>query len=378
MNPSVGVLKPLTLRIEYNCQNMLKSAFKIGTRMIGKGEPCFIIAEISANHNQDFETAARMVKIFANAGADAIKLQTYTPDDLTIDCDKGSFKIPKGNQFAGPKTLYELYQGSHMPWEFQPRLKKLADKLGVFLFSTPLSPKGVDFLEHEVHVGAYKNASFEITYADLLKSMAKSGKPVVISNGGASIREIAEAVEILEQNGCSQLLILQCSSGYPSLPKQVHLANIKAMSEMFGVPIGLSDHTEGIGVSVAAVALGACAIEKHVTLNKKDQGPDHRFSMEPDEFRLMVKSIREAEAAARGGVSFEVAAGPATENKAQFSRSVYIVKDIRKGDKLTRDNVRVIRPGDGLHPREFEYVLGMKVNRSVPRGTPMSWDLVKT
>ena len=345
--------------------------------MIGKGQPSFIIAEISANHNQDFEMASKMIKVFAEAGADAIKLQTYIPDDLTIDCDKDYFKIPKENQFTGPKTLYELYQGSHMPWEFQSRLKKIADKIGVFLFSTPLSPNGVNFLENEVHVGAYKNASFEITYGDLLKSMAKTGKPVVISNGGASVREIAEAVEILEQNGCSQLLILQCSSSYPSLPEHAHLSNMKVMSEIFGVPVGLSDHTEGIGVSVAAVALGACAIEKHVTLNKHDKGPDHRFSMEPDEFRLMVKSIREAEEAVSCGVSFEVTSGPAMENKAQFSRSVYVVKDIKEDDKLTRNNLRVIRPGNGLHPREFEYVLGMRVNRFVSRGTPMSWDLIK-
>lgn len=357
---------------------MFKPHFKIGNRKVGIGQPCFVIAEVSANHNQDFDTALEMVKEFIKAGADAIKLQTYTADELTIDYDRGFFAIPKNNQFAGPKNLYELYQGSYMPWEFQARLKEAADKLGVPMFSTPQSPEAVDFLESKLKVDAYKVASFEISHFDLLKRIAKTGKPVIISNGGASIREISEAIEFLEQQGCDEMVMLQCSSGYPSLPEQMNLSNMKAIGETFGIPTGLSDHTTGIGVSVAAAALGACAVEKHVTLNKKDKGPDHRFSMEPDEFSLMVKSIRQAEAAVNSGVSFAVNEGREQQNKIQFTRSVYVIKDLKKGDMLTRENIRVIRPGGGLHPREFEDVLGMKVNRLVSRGTPMNWNLIKT
>ena len=356
---------------------MFKQKFNIGNYVIGVEQPCFVIAEISANHNQDFDTSMIMVKEFIKAGADAIKLQTYTADELTIDYDKGFFAIPKNNQFAGPKNLYELYQGSYMPWKFQARLKKAADELGVPMFSTPQSLEAVDFLEKELKVDAYKIASFEISHFDLLERVAKTGKPVIISNGGASIREISEAIEFLERHGCNEMAMLQCSSGYPSLPDQMNLSNIKAIKEIFGIPVGLSDHTEGLGVAIASVVMGACIVEKHVTLNKKAIGPDHRFSMEPGEFSLMVKSIRQAEAAVNSGVSFNVNVGREEQNKNQFTRSVYVVKNLKKGDVLTRENIRVIRPGGGLHPREFEYVLGMKINSSVSRGTPMNWDLVK-
>lgn len=360
----------------YFFASMLKKAFKIGKRMVGIGYPCFTIAEISANHNQDYQTSAAMVKTFIEAGADAIKLQTYTADELTIDCDKGMFAIPKDNQFVGPKSLYELYKGSYMPWEFQAKLKKIADEAGVPLFSTPQSIESVDFLESKLHVDAYKVASFEISHFELLKRMAKTKKPVILSNGGASIREIVEAIEFLENEGAEKIVVLQCSSGYPALPEQMNLQNMSVIQKMFGVPVGLSDHTLGIGVAVAGVALGACVVEKHVTLNKNDKGPDHRFSMEPAEWSLMVKSIRQAEAAVNAGMSFEISTGPALQNK-RYTRSVYVVEDIKKGEKLNKKNLRVIRPGEGLHPREFEYILGMMVKRDVKRGTPMSWDLIK-
>ena len=282
---------------------MLKPTCKIGKHTIGGDAPCFIIAEVSANHNQDFDTAVEMIKVFSEAGADAIKLQTYTPDSLTIDYDKGNFAIPKDNQFAGPKSLYELYKVANMPWEFQTKLKHIADKIGIPLFSTPQNIEGVDFLEKELEVEAYKVASFEISHFDLLKRMAKTGKTVILSNGGASIREITEALELLEAEGCEQAVMLQCSSGYPSLPSQMKLPNIPAMSQLFKIPVGLSDHTMGFGVPVAAVALGACVIEKHVTLSRKMKGPDHRFSMEPAEFKQLVKAIRQAEAAINCGVS---------------------------------------------------------------------------
>lgn len=356
---------------------MFKQKFKIGNHVVGTGQACFVIAEISANHNQDFDTSMTMVKEFIKAGADAIKLQTYTPDELTIDYDKGFFAIPKNNQFAGPKSLYELYHGSYMPWEFQAKLKKIADELDISMFSTPQSLEAVDFLEKELKVDAYKIASFEISHFDLLQRVAETGKPVIISNGGASIREISEAIEFLEIHGCNEMVMLQCSSGYPSLPEQMNLSNMKVVQDLFRIPVGLSDHTEGIGVAVAAVSMGASVVEKHVTLNKRDTGPDHRFSMEPDEFRMMVQSIRQAEAAVSSGVSFNVNVGREEQNKIQFTRSIYVVKNLKKGDILTRENIRVIRPGGGLHPRDFESVLGMRVNRLVTRGTPMSWDLIK-
>ena len=355
---------------------MFKKAFTINQRKFGEGAPVVIVAEMSANHNQKYDMAVATIKAFKKAGADAIKLQTYTPDTMTLNLNKGSFEIPHSNQFAGPKNLFELYKVAYTPWDWQPKLKAIADHLGILLWSTPFDPTAVDFLEKNVNPPAYKVASFELCDHNLLKRVAKTGKPVILSNGGASVSDIAESVEVLSKNGCSELVLLQCSSGYPSLPEQMHLQKMRLMKEVFDVPTGVSDHSEGIGVAVAAVALGACMVEKHITIDKKSEGPDHRFSMEPDEFALMVRSIRQAEKAVKG-ISFKPDFGREQENKLRFSRSLYIIKDIKSGEKLTIRNLRSIRPGDGLPPKYFEQLLGIRVTKDVLRGTPASWDLVK-
>ncbi len=353
-----------------------QSSFKIGRFSISPRSKALIIAELSANHNQDYDLAVKTIKAFKKAGADAVKLQTYTPDTMTLNLNRGNFKIPRSNQFAGPKTLYELYQIAYTPWEWQPKLKRLADKLGLLLFSTPFDPTAVDFLKTKVKVDVYKIASFEFADHNLLKKVAQTGKPVIVSNGGATAKDIAESIEVLGSNGCSKLMMLQCSSGYPALPEQMNLPNMHLISQTYGIPTGVSDHSPGIGVAVAAAALGARAIEKHVTLNKRAPGPDHRFSMEPQEFQAMVTAIRQAEKAVKE-VSFIVSQGRETENKKRFDRSLYIVEDTKAGAKLLPSNLKAIRPSDGLHPRYFQILLGMKLTKSASKGTPFTWDLVK-
>ncbi len=320
--------------------------------------------------------AVKLVEEAKKAGADAVKLQTYTADTLTINVTKGRFVIPRGNTFAGPKNLYELYKTAYMPWEWQPKLMKIAKKLGIILFSTAYEDTAVDFLETEVKIPVHKVASFEMTDDFLLAKMAKTGKPIIMSTGMATLEEIDHAVSVIKENGCRELVLMRCSSAYPATLEELHLQNMNVLREIYDIPVGLSDHSPGVGGSVAAVALGANVIEKHFTLNKKDKGPDHAFSMDPADFKLLVTSIRQAEAAA-SGVNFEVAGEREYESKILFRRSLYIVEDIKKGEKLTRKNLRCIRPGSGLPPKYLEQLLGLLVNRSVSRGTPMSWDLVK-
>ena len=356
---------------------MLAKSFKIGKHHIGVGQPCFIIAEMSANHNQDFDTAVKIIEEVKKAGVDAIKLQTYTPDTLTINVAKGSFLIPRGNTFAGPKNLYELYKTAYMPWEFQLRLNIIAKKIGLTLFSTAYEPTAVKFLEKELDPPAHKISSFEMNDDGLLRSMAKTGKPIIMSNGMATMEEIDHAVSILTANGCQELAILRCSSAYPSKPVNMYLMNMNILREIYHIPVGVSDHTHGMGVSVAAAALGANVIEKHFTLDKKMKGPDHKFSMTPGEFSLMVQSIREAEAAVKE-VSFDVHGELEFQSRVLFRRSLYIIRDTKKGEKLTKENLRSIRPGSGLPPKYLEKLLGLAVNQDVSRGTPMSWDLVKS
>lgn len=354
----------------------LKTSFKIGKHIIGSGNSCFIIAEMSANHNQDFDTAVKILYEIKKAGADAVKLQTYTPDTLTINFAKGSFLIPRGNTFAGPKNLYELYKTAYMPWEFQPKLNIIAKRIGLTLFSTAYESSAVKFLEEELNPPAHKISSFEMNDDGLLRIVAKTGKPVIMSNGMATMEEIDHAVNILAINGCRELAILRCSSAYPSNPENMYLLNMNILREIYHIPVGVSDHTDGTGVAVAAAALGANVIEKHFTLDKNMKGPDHRFSMTPVEFSLMVKSVRGAEAAVKE-VSFDVHGELEFQSRVLFRRSLYIVRDTKKGEKLTKDNLRSIRPGSGLQPRHLEQLLGLTVNRDVLKGTPMSWDLVK-
>ena len=343
---------------------------KINDRLIGVGHPAYIIAEMSANHNQDFNQAVRIIEAAKEAGADAVKLQTYTPDTITIDCDNDYFRI-KGTIWEG-KNIYELYSEAYTPWEWQPDLKKIANDLGMDLFSTPFDHTAVDFLE-KMDVPAYKVASFELVDLTLLRKIAQTGKPIIMSIGMATLSEIDEAVSAIREAGGNQLALLKCTSAYPAAPDEMNLLTIPHLSEAFDVPTGLSDHTLGIAVPVAAVVLGACIIEKHFTLSRKVSGPDSAFSLEPHEFKEMVDAIRTAEKAL-GEVSYEI-----TEKQKEsraFRRSLFVVKDIKKGEEFTEENVRSIRPGLGLPPKYYDILLGKRVNRDVERGTAVSWKLV--
>ena len=341
--------------------------FKISGKSIQPGSPCYIIAEMSANHGQSFDAALELVYAAKQAGADAIKLQTYTPETITIDSRRPEFLIGKGTLWEG-RNLYELYGEAYTPWEWQPKLKEEAEKLGMDCFSTPFDDTAVDFLEG-MNVPAHKIASFELVDTELLKKVAATGKPVIMSTGMATLAEIGEAVRTLREAGCTQLALLKCTSAYPSLPEDMNLRTIPHLAEAFQVPVGLSDHTLGIAVPVAAVALGACIIEKHLTLRRSDGGPDAAFSLEPSEFRAMVDAVRIAEKAL-GKVNYEMS--EKEQASRLFRRSLFVVKDIQAGEEFTHENLRSIRPGNGLPVKELERVLGRKSTVSLDRGTPLS------
>ena len=343
----------------------------IADRVIGEGQPAYIIAEMSANHNQDFNEAVRLVEAAAEAGADAIKLQTYTPNTLTIDCDQPDFLIGEGTLWKG-RRLYELYGQAYTPWDWQPKIKERADKLGLGCFSTPFDASAVDFLE-DMGVAAYKIASFEIVDLPLIRRVAQTGKPIIMSTGMASLSEVSEAVETARGAGCHELALLKCTSAYPAVPDDMNLRTIRHLAETFDVAAGLSDHTLGVAVPVAAVTLGACIIEKHFTLSRQTPGPDAAFSIEPHEWREMVDAVRVAELAV-GGVRY--GPGPREEASLVFRRSLYVVRDVAAGEKLTAEDVRSIRPGYGLHTRYLADVVGRRVTRDVVRGTALTWDLV--
>jgi len=343
----------------------------IGNRKIGQGFPVYIVAELSANHQQQFSEAVKLVEAAKEAGADAVKLQTYTPDIITIDCRNEHFRIGKGTIWEG-RYLYELYSEAYTPWDWQPKLKKIAEELVLTLFSTPFDRTAVDFLE-EMDVPAYKVASFEIVDIPLIEYIAGKGKPVIISTGMATLEEISEAVQAARSAGASQVALLKCTSAYPALPAEMNLRTIPHLAETFGIPVGLSDHTLGIAVPVAAVALGACIIEKHLTLSRSNPGPDSAFSLEPGEFKAMVDAIRTAEEAL-GEVSYKVSEQEAKSRV--FRRSLFVVKDTKVGDTFTEENVRSIRPGYGLHPRCLGEVMGARAARNIARGTPLTWDMI--
>lgn len=348
----------------------MKYEAQFGERRIGAGHPTYIIAEMSANHGHDFDKAVEIMHAAKKAGADAVKLQTYTPDTLTIDCDKEWFRI-QGTIWKG-ETLHSLYGKAYTPWDWQPRLKEIADELGLDCFSSPFDESSVDFLE-EMGVGAYKVASFEIVDIPLLKKIASTGKPVIMSTGMASLAEIDEAVRTVKANGCEEIVLLKCTSAYPAPPEEANLRTIPHLADAFGLPAGLSDHTMGSGVAIAAVSLGACIVEKHFTLARSEGGPDSAFSMEPDEFAAMVADIRLAEKAL-GTISYEVT--EKQQNSKIFRRSLFVVKDVRKGEEFTRENVRSIRPGYGMHTRYLDTVLSKKATADVACGTPLDWELV--
>jgi N-acetylneuraminate synthase len=330
-----------------------------------------VIAELSANHNQDFDQAVRIIQAAKEAGADAVKLQTYTPDTITIASDREYFRIGGGTLWDG-RNLYSLYGEAYTPWEWQPKLKRVANDLGLDLFSSAFDDTAVDFLE-KMGVPAHKLASFELVDIQLIQKMAATGKPLIMSTGMASLEEVDEAVQTARQAGASQIALLKCTSAYPAPPEEMNLRTIPELAQRFDVPVGLSDHTLGITAPVAAVAVGACIIEKHLTLSRSTPGPDSAFSLEPHEFRAMVEAVRTAEKAL-GEVHFGLSAKEQASRV--FRRSLFVVQDMKKGESFTAANVRSIRPGNGLHTRHLPEVLGRKAARDIERGTPLEWDLV--
>jgi pseudaminic acid synthase len=349
----------------------MKMDITINNHQIGPGHSIYIVAELSANHNKDFEQAVKIIEAAKEAGADAIKLQTYTPDTLTIDCDNEYFRIGKGTIWEG-KTLYDLYKEAYTPWEWQPKLKAITNDLGMDLFSTPFDFTAVDFLK-KMDVPVYKIASFELVDLPLIKRVAQTGKPIIMSTGMASLAEIDEAVQTAREAGATQIALLKCTSAYPAPPEEMNLRTIPHMADAFGVPVGLSDHSLGIAVPVAAVALGVCIIEKHFTLSRSVPGPDSAFSLEPSEFKAMVAEVRTIEKA-MGQVKYSV-----TEKEAAsrgFRRSLFVVQDMAPGEAFTTANIRSVRPGHGLHTRCLGQVLGRSATKSIKRGTPLSWALI--
>lgn len=343
---------------------------EIDGRRVGPGEPVYLVAELSANHNHSIDRAIDTIRAAKAAGADAIKLQTYTADTLTIDCDAEPFRV-RGTLWNG-RTLYDLYSEAFTPWEWHPRLRDVAAEEGLDFFSTPFDDTAVDFLE-ELGVAAHKVASFENVDLPLLRKVASTGKPLIVSTGMATLAEVDEAVRTVRGAGGTQLALLKCTSAYPCTPDTMNLRTIPHLSEAFGVPVGLSDHSMEAAVPAVAVALGACIVEKHFTLDRAAGGPDSAFSLEPHEFRAMVNAVRVAEQAL-GGVSY--GGGPAEEGSKVFRRSLFIVQDVRAGEAFTPANVRSIRPGYGLHTRHLEQVIGRVAARDVARGTPLAWELV--
>lgn len=346
-------------------------AVKIRDRCITQGEPVYIIAEISANHNQDFNEAVRILRAAKGSGADAVKLQTYTPDTLTIDCDREYFRIGEGTLWEG-RNLYDLYSEAYTPWDWYPLLRDVAEVLGIDLFSSAFDSTAVDFLE-EMDVPVHKVASFEIVDIPLIEKMASTGKPLIISTGMATLEEIEEAVLAAQKAGAEQIALLKCTSAYPASVEEMNLLTIPHLSKTFGIPVGLSDHTLGIEVPVAAVSLGACIVEKHFTLSRSVPGPDSKFSLEPQEFKAMVKAIRITEKTL-GEVHYGVSEKEAKSRV--FRRSIFVVKDVKAGDIFTEDNVRSIRPSHGLHPRYLNQIMGCHAIADIERGTPLRWDML--
>ncbi len=344
---------------------------KIDKKKSGGDNPTFIIAELSANHLGNFDLAVESIKSIKDSGADAVKFQTYTPNTLTIDSDKDYFKLKQDTIWDG-KNLYDLYQEAQTPWEWLPKLKKIAEKIGLIAFSSPFDKTAVDFLE-DIHMPAYKIASFEITDIPLIEYVASTGKPIIISTVIAELSDIELAIKTCKKEGNGQIALLKCTSSYPAPFEDINLKTIPNMKQTFNTTVGLSDHTLGTSVSVAAVALGAEIIEKHFILNRGLGGPDADFSTEQDEFKALVTSIREVEMAL-GNVSYELT--KKTRSSRDFSRSLFAVKDIRKGEKFSENNVRSIRPGFGLHPKFLREIIGRKAHKDISKGTPLSWTLI--
>lgn len=347
------------MKYKYKCNNM------------GSQKRCYIIAEISANHNGSLDAALEMVGIAKRAGADAVKIQTYTADTLTLDSDNEHFRIGGGTLWDGT-TLYELYKKAYTPWEWHAPIFAEAKRLGIDCFSTPFDSSAVDFLE-QFDPPYYKIASFELNHHPLLMKVARTGRPVILSTGMGTMKEIEESVEVLRVNGCTDITLLKCTSSYPAPASEANLARIPDMVARYRTRVGLSDHTMGITVPIVAVALGATMIEKHFCRSRNEPGPDSAFSLEPDEFAEMVKSVRIAEQAI-GTVNYD--RSPAEEKSIVFRRSIFVAENMKAGEVINEMNVRVVRPGYGLHPKHYWSILGKKVKQDVRKGTPFTLEML--
>ncbi|GAA4718779.1 pseudaminic acid synthase [Brevibacillus fulvus] len=350
---------------------MGSTGFSVGTKKIGRDQEPFIIAEMSGNHNHSLERALQIVEAAAAAGAHALKIQTYTADTMTIDYAQGEFFIKEEDNLWKGKSLYQLYQEAYTPWEWHQAIFDRCRELGMIGFSTPFDETAVDFLE-SLNVPLYKIASFENIDLPLIRKVARTGKPIIISTGMASLAELDEAVRAAREEGCEHLVLLKCTSTYPASPENSNLRTIPHMRELFGVEVGLSDHTMGTGVAVASIALGGTVVEKHFTLRRADGGVDSAFSLEPEEFASLVTETKRAWQALG-----EVKYGPTEKEKDSlaYRRSLYVVEDIKAGEALTKQNIRSIRPGKGLPPKYYDLVLGKKARRDIPKGTPVDWNL---
>ncbi|GKV64851.1 MULTISPECIES: pseudaminic acid synthase [unclassified Sporosarcina] len=345
---------------------------QIGSIMIGRESEPFIIAEMSGNHNHSLERALQIVEAAAKSGADALKIQTYTADTMTLNIENPDFQIDDEKSLWNGNNLYQLYQQAYTPWEWHKPIFDRARELGMIAFSTPFDETAVDFLE-ELNVPLYKVASFENNDIPLIKKIAATGKPMIISTGMATVAELDEAVRAAKEAGCKDLILLKCTSTYPATAENTNILTIPHMRELFNVQVGLSDHTMGTGVAVASVALGATVIEKHFTLSRADGGVDSAFSMEPDEMAMLVDETERAWQA-MGQVTY--GATEAETESLKFRRSIYVSKDIKAGEQLDKENIRVIRPGYGLSPKHYNKLIGLKVPRDIAAGTPVSWELL--
>ncbi|MBI4238958.1 MAG: pseudaminic acid synthase [Deltaproteobacteria bacterium] len=350
----------------------MDTIFHIGARAVGPSLPVYIVAELSANHRQSFDQAVALIHAACDAHVDAIKLQTYTADTLTIRSDREYFRIGGGTLWDG-RTLYELYQEAYTPWEWQPKLQQIAHECGLECFSSAFDASAVDFLER-MDVPVHKVASFELVDLPLIQTMARTGKPLILSTGMATLAEIDEAVQAARSAGAQEIMLLKCTSAYPAAPAAMQLHAIPQLQQRYNVPIGLSDHTLDTTVPIAAVALGACFIEKHLTLSRATPGPDSAFSLEPAEFKALVEAVRTAEAALGTGAMGD----DAGEAKSRiFRRSLFVVAEMQAGEAFTPATVRSIRPAHGLPPKHLPEILGRRAKCALPAGTPLTWDCVE-